>query len=76
LPGFRCWPARAAATAANGWFLIGDSVKVVVTALVAKRVHRAYPGLILARHPRLAGSRTLTSAPARSDENEGTAPLA
>jgi len=46
LPGFRCWPARAAAT---GWVLIGDSVKVVVTALVAKRVHRVYPGLILAR---------------------------
>jgi len=65
-----------AATASNGWYLIGDSVKVVVTALVAKRVHRAYPGLIVGRRPRLAGSRTLTSTPARSDQNEGTAPLA
>ncbi|MDQ2740284.1 MAG: biotin transporter BioY, partial [Actinomycetota bacterium] len=63
-----------AATASNGWYLIGDSVKVVVTALVAKRVHRAYPGLIVGRRPRLASSRTLT--PARSHENEGTAPLA
>ena len=38
-----------AATAANGWFLLGDSVKVVITALVAKQVHRAYPGLIVTR---------------------------
>jgi len=38
-----------AATAANGWFLLGDSVKVGITALVAKQVHRAYPGLIVTR---------------------------
>ena len=38
-----------AATVANGWYLAGDSVKVVVTALVARQVHRAYPGLITAR---------------------------
>lgn len=29
-----------------GWFIVGDAVKVVVTVLVAKQVHRAYPGLI------------------------------
>lgn len=40
-----------AATAANGWFLAGDSVKVVITALVARQVHRAYPGLIGTRRP-------------------------
>lgn len=40
-----------AATVANGWFLAGDSVKVVITALVAKQVHRAYPGLIATRRP-------------------------
>jgi biotin transport system substrate-specific component len=38
-----------AATAANVWFLAGDSVKVVITALVARQVHRAYPGLISTR---------------------------
>jgi biotin transport system substrate-specific component len=40
-----------AATATNGWFLAGDSVKVVITAVVAKQVHRAYPGLIGKRRP-------------------------
>lgn len=40
-----------AATVANGWFLAGDSVKVVITAVVAKQVHRAYPGLIGSRRP-------------------------
>ena len=34
------------ATALNGWFLAGDSVKVVVAALVARGVHAAYPGLL------------------------------
>lgn len=29
-----------------GWFIVGDAVKVVVTVLVAKQVHRAYPGVI------------------------------
>ncbi len=38
-----------AATVANGWYLAGDSVKVVITALVARQVHRAYPGLIVPR---------------------------
>ena len=40
-----------AATATNGWFLVGDSVKVVITAVVAKQVQRAYPGLIATRRP-------------------------
>lgn len=40
-----------AATVANGWYLAGDSVKVVITALIAKQVHRAYPGLIPLRRP-------------------------
>jgi biotin transport system substrate-specific component len=39
-------------------FLPGDLIKVVVTVLVAKQVHRAYPGLI---PPRGA---TLVSLPA------------
>ena len=33
-------------------FLPGDLVKVVVTVLVAKQVHRAYPGLIPLRSRR------------------------
>jgi biotin transport system substrate-specific component len=40
----------AAALAANGWYVVGDLVKVVVAALVARGVHAAYPGL-LARRP-------------------------
>lgn len=39
------WTAIANA----GVYLPGDAIKVVVTALVAKQVHRAYPGLIPAR---------------------------
>ena len=35
-----------AAVAANGWFVLGDIVKVVVAALVARGVHAAYPGLL------------------------------
>lgn len=35
-----------AAIAANGWFIVGDVVKAVLTALVAAQVHRAWPGLI------------------------------
>jgi biotin transport system substrate-specific component len=34
------------ATALNGWYLVGDAVKVVVAALVARGVHAAYPGLL------------------------------
>ena len=35
-----------AAIAANGWFIAGDAVKAIVTALVASQVHRGWPGLI------------------------------
>ncbi len=38
-----------AATVTNVKFLPGDAVKVVITAVVAKQVHRAYPGLIPTR---------------------------
>jgi len=33
-------------------FIPGDTIKVVVTVLVAGQVHRAYPGLIARRTPR------------------------
>lgn len=36
------WPAIAS----NGVFLAGDALKVIVATMVAKGVHRAYPGLI------------------------------
>ncbi|WP_051266484.1 biotin transporter BioY [Nakamurella lactea] len=39
------------AVANSGIYLPGDAIKVVVTALVAKQVHRAYPGLIPLRRP-------------------------
>jgi biotin transport system substrate-specific component len=35
-----------AALALNGWYVVGDAVKVVVAALVARGVHAAYPGLL------------------------------
>ncbi|MTD12577.1 biotin transporter BioY [Nakamurella sp. YIM 132087] len=38
--------APGVAISSNVNFLIGDAIKVVVTALVAKQVHRSYPGLI------------------------------
>lgn len=38
-----------AATTGAVIYLPGDAIKVVVTALVAKQVHRAYPGLIPTR---------------------------
>jgi biotin transport system substrate-specific component len=34
------------ATVATGWFVVGDAVKVVVAAFVARGVHAAYPGLL------------------------------
>lgn len=36
------------AIADSGKFLPGDAIKVVITALVAKQVHRGYPGLLAA----------------------------
>ncbi len=35
-----------AAVAANAWYVVGDLVKVVVAAVVARGVHAAYPGLL------------------------------
>ncbi|MFT4042732.1 MAG: biotin transporter BioY [Gordonia sp. (in: high G+C Gram-positive bacteria)] len=35
-----------AAISVNGWFIAGDVVKAIVTALVASQVHRGRPGLI------------------------------
>ncbi|MET3805361.1 biotin transport system substrate-specific component [Nakamurella sp. UYEF19] len=72
-------------TSLNLIFLPGDSVKVVITALVAKQVHRAYPGLIRPR----ASKRAVVAAPStsvgpadlsdklpeRSGESQGTTPL-
>jgi biotin transport system substrate-specific component len=52
-----------AALVDSGKFLPGDLVKVVVTVLVAKQVHRAYPGLIPSR--RTTGGRR-AGLPAKS----------
>jgi biotin transport system substrate-specific component len=41
-----------AAAAGNGYFVLGDSIKAVVAALVARGVHAAYPGLIRSRAER------------------------
>ncbi len=51
-------PVWAAASGAL-IYLPGDAIKVVVTALVAKQVHRAYPGLI---PPRRVRNRAVPSA--------------
>lgn len=58
------------ATALNSWYLVGDSAKAIITAVVAKQVHRAYPGLIRAgRRPRVG---TTPHPPA---EVRGSTPL-
>jgi biotin transport system substrate-specific component len=36
-----------AAVVANGWYVVGDTAKVVIAAVVARGVHAAYPGLLL-----------------------------
>lgn len=41
-----------AAAAASGLFVVGDVAKAVITALVARGVHAAYPGLIRTRAER------------------------
>lgn len=41
-----------AATTANFLYFPGDAIKVVATAVIAKQVHRAYPGLIPPRRRR------------------------
>jgi biotin transport system substrate-specific component len=83
--GIPWWAMRAHlplahVTNLNLIFLPGDSVKVVITALVARQVHRAYPGLIPARRGRQAGPATDTSATSRSqttqpEATKGTTPL-
>ena len=45
-----------AAVVLNGWFLAGDLVKAVLTAVIARGVHAAYPGLLGSR------SRTVEAA--------------
>jgi biotin transport system substrate-specific component len=35
-----------AALAANGWYVVGDVLKVVIASVVARGVHAAYPGLL------------------------------
>lgn len=57
----------------NSWFLVGDAAKAVVAAVVAKRVHRAYPGLIRASRSRTTDGCTPTKD--RADDNQGTARL-
>ena len=42
------------AVADSAKFLPGDLLKVIVTVLVARQVHKAYPGLIAARTQRMA----------------------
>lgn len=49
------------ATVGNFLYLPGDAIKVVATAVIAKQVHRAYPGLI---PPRRARSLAARSSPA------------
>lgn len=49
-----------AAIATNGAFVPGDIAKVVVATIVAKSVHRAYPGLLQRDRP----TTTLESSPA------------
>ncbi len=66
----------AKATALNSWYLVGDSAKVIITALVAKQVHRAYPGLIPPRRSAPAGSgRPAAETLATSRRTRGTQPL-
>ena len=38
-----------AAAATTGWFILGDLVKAVLAAVIARGVHASYPGLIAAR---------------------------
>jgi biotin transport system substrate-specific component len=35
-----------AALVANGWYVVGDAIKVVIASVVARGVHAAYPGLL------------------------------
>ena len=44
----------------NGWFLAGDLVKAVLTAVIARGVHAAYPGLLGDRVPHGRGRSCLS----------------
>lgn len=50
-----------AAIVANAWYLIGDSLKAVVAAFVAKGVHSAYPYLLPARAKAAANAGVLAT---------------
>lgn len=72
--GIPWWAMRAHlslshVTSLNLVFLPGDAVKVVITALVAKQVHRAYPGLV---RPRVSRR---TAVAARSGGSQETTSL-
>lgn len=64
----------ATATHANLAFLPGDAVKVVITALVARQVHRAYPGLLPSRRSHITAAPTGAQS-TTSDQIHGTTPL-
>lgn len=49
---------------ANFLYFPGDAIKVVATAVIAKQVHRAYPGLIRGVRPRASRVGTVESADA------------
>ncbi|HEY6933949.1 MAG TPA: biotin transporter BioY [Marmoricola sp.] len=48
IPGtaWRAHLSLQAAAVSSGWFVVGDLVKAVIAALVARGVHAAYPGLL------------------------------
>jgi biotin transport system substrate-specific component len=54
IPGvaWRAGISIQAATTSSGLFIVGDLVKAVIAALVARGVHQAYPGLIRVRKQR------------------------
>lgn len=58
------------ALADSAKFLPGDLVKVIVTVLVARQVHKAYPGLMVAR-----GRRARTQTDARTGVDDASAPV-
>lgn len=57
-----------AATVGNFLYVPGDAIKVVATAVIAKQVHRAYPGLIPRRRARTATAAGSSTAPASPHE--------
>jgi biotin transport system substrate-specific component len=47
-----------AALVANGWYVVGDTIKVVIASVVARGVHAAYPGLLGEARRRQVAERT------------------